>query len=193
MNSENPIEQLKNLLEQARKTEPADADAAALATVSAKGYPSVRMVLVRQIEKDAVIFFTNLNSKKSIDLKLNPHAALCFYWKSLEKQVRIEGVATPVQNKIADDYFATRHRQSQIGAWASDQSAPLENRAALEQEYEKYTQTFGSNPIPRPPHWTGFRVEIEKIEFWDMREFRLHDRLELTKTNKGWNQRRLYP
>jgi len=188
-----PIELFGRWMAEAEKTETLEPEAMALATADANGVPSVRMVLLKAWGADGFVFYTNLESRKSRDISENPRAALCFYWKSLRRQVRIEGSVEPVDEQTADAYFATRDRGSQIGAWASRQSRPLDGRFALEREVARYTAKFGVGPIPRPPFWSGFRVIPERMEFWSYGRFRLHDRIAYTRDGAGWRSERLYP
>ena len=189
----NPIELFSAWMAEAEKSESLEPDAMALATVDAAGVPSVRMVLLKAWGTDGFVFYTNLESRKSHDISENPKAALCFYWKSLRRQVRIEGSVEPVDERTADAYFATRPRGSQIGAWASRQSRPLDGRFALEREVAKYTAKFGVSSVPRPPFWSGFRVVPERIEFWSYGRFRLHDRIVYCRDGTSWRGERLYP
>jgi pyridoxamine 5'-phosphate oxidase len=170
-----------------------DADAMTLATVAADGRPSARMVLLRGHDRRGFVFYTNLESRKSSELLGNPNAALCFHWKSLRRQVRIEGPVAPVAEAEADAYFAGRARESRVGAWASDQSRPLASRAALEQRVEECTRRFAGEEVPRPPFWSGFRVAPERVEFWHERPFRLHDRWLFVREGEKWRRERLFP
>lgn len=168
--------------------------AVALATADAEGRPSVRMVLLKGFDAAGFVFYTNLESRKGRELRRPAaHAALCFYWPPLDRQVRVEGPVSQVSDEEADAYFATRPRQSQIGAWASRQSAPLEGRFALEKRVAKFGLKFGTGPVPRPPYWGGFRIRPDAIEFWREGAFRLHDRLRFTRASDGWTHERLYP
>lgn len=188
-----PIDRFRDWLAQAEANEPSNPTACALATAGADGQPSVRMVLVRGFDADGFVFYTNLDSRKSRELAENPKAALCFHWKSLDKQVRIEGPVDPVSDDEADAYFASRPRLSQIGAWASDQSRPLESRFALEKRVAEQTARFGVGKVPRPPHWSGFRLVPLRLEFWSEGRFRLHERILYVRQDGGWRTERLYP
>lgn len=192
-NPENPIDKFNIWFQEAASQEINDPNAMALATVDAEGRPSVRMVLLKGITNGRFVFFTNMNSRKGQNLQQNSHVSLCFYWKSLKRQVRIEGQCREITPDEADNYFATRPVGSQISAWASKQSQPLSSRGELEEEMAKYALHFGDNPVPRPPHWTGFEVEPTCIEFWQEQPFRLHDRLVYVWEEGAWQQMRLYP
>jgi pyridoxamine 5'-phosphate oxidase len=178
---------------EAKASEPADPNAMALATTTPDGYPSVRIVLLKGLDRQGFVFYTNVESRKGEELRANPRAALCFHWKSLKRQVRIEGPVTPATEAEADAYFASRHRDSRIGAWASMQSRPLDARATFEARIRDYDAKYPGEAVPRPPFWSGFRVTPARIEFWQDREFRLHDRLVFTTTGSGWTTERLYP
>jgi pyridoxamine 5'-phosphate oxidase len=165
----------------------------ALATADAEGRPSVRMVLMKGHDERGFVFYTNLDSRKGGELAANGRAALLFHWKSIRRQVRVEGPVEPVSEAEADSYFATRARDSQLGAWASDQSRPLESRAAFEARYEAIRRRFEGGAVPRPPRWAGWRVEPERIEFWSDRAHRLHERRLFTRAGGGWSEGLLYP
>ena len=169
------------------------AEAMTLATVAEDGTPSARLVLLKGFDARGFVFYTNLESRKSAELKGNSRAALCFLWKSLRRQVRIEGAALPVTAAEADAYFAGRPRDSQIGAWASDQSRPLDSRETLERRVDRFARRFGETAVPRPPYWSGFRIVPERIEFWQERPFRLHDRWLYTRDGEVWQRQRLFP
>jgi len=179
---------------EARQSEPNDPNAMALATADAVGNPSVRMVLLKGHGPDGLVFYTNEESNKGRELAENPSAALLFHWKSLRRQVRIEGEVSRVSDEEADAYFATRSRDSQLGAWASDQSRPLQRREIFERRYEEAKQRFEGQPVPRPPHWGGFRLEPLTFEFWQDRPHRLHERRVFLAQNDGsWTEGLLYP
>ncbi|MDO8838647.1 MAG: pyridoxamine 5'-phosphate oxidase [Parvibaculum sp.] len=193
--SEDPIALFDEWMELAWAKEPEDANAVALATADRSGLPDVRMVLLKDVDARGFVFYTNLESDKGRELAENPQAALCFHWKSLRRQVRVRGQVSAVSEEEADAYFATRARDSQIGAWASRQSRPLETRFALEREVAKFAMKFGLGKVPRPPHWSGFRIVPTRIEFWRDRPFRLHDRLVFEREIDGaaWRTARLFP
>lgn len=178
----------------AEAQEPNDPNAMALASVGGDGMPSLRMVLLKGWDGDGFVFYTNSESRKGSELLAQPKAALLFHWKSLRRQIRIEGGVTLVSEGEADAYFASRPRQSRIGAWASQQSRPLESRWALEKAVARYAATYPLGEIPRPPYWTGFRVKPMAMEFWQDRPFRLHDRVRFTPDAAGgWAGVRLFP
>lgn len=178
---------------EAQEKEPNDPDAMALATVDPEGMPSLRMVLLKGYDETGFVFYTNLESRKGTQLGGTPKAALLFHWKSLRRQVRIEGHVSPVSDPEADAYFQSRPRQAQIGAWASDQSRPLEGRFELEKRVAKFAAKYALGTVPRPPHWSGFRIRPELIEFWQDGAFRLHDRLVYHADAGGWRTERLFP
>jgi pyridoxamine 5'-phosphate oxidase len=178
---------------EAKAAEPNDAEAMALATAGSDCRPSVRMVLLKGNGPEGFIFYTNDQSAKGEQLSENPQAALLFHWKSLRRQVRIAGPVERVGEADADVYFATRSRDSQLGAWASDQTRPLESREHFEGRYEEMKTRFDGQPIPRPPHWGGYRLVPRSIEFWTDRPHRLHERRLFTRTDSGWAEGLLYP
>ena len=178
---------------EARGSEPNDPNAMALATADAEGRPSVRMVLLKGHGADGFVFYTNREGRKAADLAANPHAALLFHWKSLRRQVRIEGAVTHVTDAESDAYFASRSRDSQLGAWASDQSRPLDRRETFEARVAKAAELFDGQRVTRPAHWGGFRVTPRALEFWQDREARLHERRVFTRAGGGWSEGLLYP
>lgn len=177
----------------AKEREPAEPNAVALATVAPDGHPSLRMVLLKGADARGFVFYTNYESRKGRELLATQRAALCFYWKSLKRQVRIEGPAAPVEAEEADAYFASRDRGSQLGAWASLQSRPMSGKMELMGRVAKFTAQFGIGGVPRPPHWSGFRIRHERLEFWQEGRFRLHDRLIYERDGAGWKTEVLYP
>ena len=188
-----PIPLFSAWLGEAEASEPNDPNAMALATVDGDGLPDVRMVLLKGHDAGGFVFFTNFESAKGRELLANPKAALCFHWKSLERQVRVRGPVTEVTAAEADAYFASRARASRIGAWASQQSRPLESRFALEKAVAAFTAKYAIGEVPRPPYWSGFRLAPVEIEFWRAGNFRLHERLRFTRAGDGWQKALLYP
>jgi len=193
MSEDNPFSLFRTWMTEAEASEPNDPNAMALATVGADGRPSLRMVLLKDFDEHGFVFYTNLESRKGVELAGNPEAALCFHWKSLRRQVRVEGAVEPVGAEEADAYFASRARGSQIGAWASAQSRPLTSRFELERKVGETAVRFGLGKVPRPPHWSGFRLRPRRLEFWQDRPFRLHDRLVYKFGESGWTTERLFP
>ena len=191
--ADDPHALFEEWLAEARLSEPNDPTAMALATADSAGRPSVRMVLLKGHDARGFVFYTNLDSRKGVELAANPNAALLFHWKSLRRQVRVEGVVEPVAEEEADAYFATRSRDSQLGAWASDQSRPLDARVTFEARYQEMRRRFDGTQVPRPPRWSGWRVVPERIEFWNDRAHRLHERRLFTRSGDGWSEGLLYP
>jgi len=191
--SADPVALFREWLADAEKQESYNPDAVALATATAEGVPAVRMVLLKGVEENGFIFYTNSESRKGHELAENPHASMCFYWKSLRRQVRIDGAVEKAGDEISDAYFATRSRASQIGAWASMQSRPLEGRFELEKRIAVQTAKFAVGAVPRPPFWEGYRLIPRRIEFWAEQKFRLHDRIVYDRAGDGWTVQRLYP
>lgn len=192
--STDPFALFDEWLGEARASEPNDPEAMALATVAPDGQPAVRMVLLKGHGPAGFVFYTNQQSRKGHDLAATPRAALLFHWKSLRRQIRIEGAVEPVTQDEADAYFATRSRDSQLGAWASDQSRPLAARELFETRYREMIERFEGGDVPRPPHWSGYRIRPERIEFWLDRAHRLHERrLFVSDGEGGWTEGLLYP
>jgi pyridoxamine 5'-phosphate oxidase len=188
-----PFERFQELSQRAREREKSDPTATSLATVDASGRPSVRMVLLKGADPRGFVFFTNYRSRKARDLEARPAAALCIHWPVLAVQVRVEGTVEKVTPDESDAYFATRPRQSQLGAWASLQSAPLAGRAWLLARYLRELARYAGRTVPRPPYWGGYRVVPERIEFWYNQAYRLHDRIVYSREGDGWKARRLFP
>ena len=182
-------------MEEARAGEGSDPEACALASADSRGAPNVRMVLVRHVDRRGFVFYTNLDSVKGGELRANPRAALCFHWKSLRRQVRVQGPVSRVSDAEADDYFASRPRGSRIGAWASRQSRPMQGRWELERRVAEYGLRHAAGQVPRPPFWSGFRLHPLHVEFWREGRFRLHDRLAYRRGagESAWQKERLFP
>ena len=188
-----PFIMFNEWFEEAKQKEINDPNAMNLSTISENLMPSSRIVLLKSFNKNGFVFYTNVKSKKGNSINFNPQVSLNFHWKSLFRQIRIEGIAKLVTNKEADEYFESRPEESKIGAWASEQSSELKTREELEKNIKKYTEKYNKKVIPRPHYWTGFRVEPLLIEFWQDMPFRLHDRVEYKKNKNSWLIKRLYP
>jgi pyridoxamine 5'-phosphate oxidase len=193
LSADDPIALFSEWLREATASEPNDPNAVCLSTVDAEGMPDARMVLLKGVDERGFVFYTNTLSAKGRELAAHPRCALTFHWKSLRRSVRVRGETHAVSAEEADAYFATRARSAQIGAWASEQSAPLEDRLALEKRIAQAGLKFGLGKVPRPPHWSGYRVVPRTIEFWRDRPFRLHERLVFHRAEGGWTTTRLYP
>lgn len=188
-----PLERFHEWFAEATEKEPNDPNGMALATATPEGRPSLRMVLLKGADERGFVFYTNMESRKGGELIANPQAALLFHWKSLRRQVRVEGPVEPVTEAEADEYFRSRPRNSRIGAWASAQSRPMGSKAELVARVAKLTAKYAGREVPRPPHWTGRRLVPERFEFWKDGEFRLHDRLIYERDGDGWKTDVLYP
>jgi pyridoxamine 5'-phosphate oxidase len=188
-----PFALFETWMAEAASAEPADPNAMTLATVGHDGAPSARIVLLKDMSREGFVFYTNTQSRKGVELAAHAQVALLFHWKSLARQIRIEGAAAPVSQAEADRYYATRPRISRLGAWASDQSRPLADRAYLETRVAAMEQRFPGDDIPRPPHWSGYRVVPAYFEFWRDMPFRLHDRLVFERNGQAWRESKLYP
>jgi len=191
--ADDPIALFDRWLAEAEQSEPNDPNAMALATANADGRPSVRMVLLKGHDPDGFVFYTNRGSRKAEELGANAQASLLFHWKSLRRQVRVTGGVTRVSDAESDAYFASRGRDSQLGAWASDQSRPLDSRASFEARVEAMRVRFDGQDVPRPPFWGGYRVAAEELEFWQDRAHRLHERRLFTRAGGTWNEGMLFP
>ncbi len=189
-----PVAQVNSWLLEAKRPERENPHAMTLATVDPDGRPSARIVLLKQFDDDGAVFYTNRSSRKGIALKATPFASLLLYWDPERRQVLIEGRVTEVDDALSDSYFAKRPRAAQIGAWASEQSQPVESRAVLDARVLEVAAQYGGGDIPRPPNWGGYRVSLERIEFWQGRDARLHDRIAYIRDEQGgWSAQRLYP
>jgi len=193
VNEKNPFEKFGRWYAEAKKSELALPDAMTLATADKNGYPSARMVLLKSASENGFVFYTNLESQKGIEISENPTAALVFHWKSLKRQVRVSGLVEPVDDDEADAYFASRSRGAKIGAWASEQSRPMNDQFELEKNVAKFTAKFGISKISRPKHWSGYGVVPKSIEFWEESAFRLHRRVLYTFEENKWKQIHLFP
>jgi len=194
MDLKDPLELFKIWMDEAKRKEINDPNALSLATSNINNEPSVRMVLLKGLSSQGFIFYTNLNSPKSRDLKENPKASMCFHWKSLQRQIRIFGKITQVSDKEADDYFNSRHYESRIGAWASDQSKVMKQREEFLEKIREFKNKYkDKNKLPRPPHWSGWCLNPSSIEFWLGDQYRIHERLKYIKNQRGWEKEILYP
>jgi pyridoxamine 5'-phosphate oxidase len=188
-----PFVRFKDWFTQAIEKEPTLPEAMTLATADAGGRPSARMVLLKDADERGFVFYTNLESRKGTELGVNAQAALVFHWKSTQRQVRVTGVVEPVSDAEADEYFASRPRGAQIGAWSSDQSRPMTGAHELEKRVAKFTAKFGVSRIPRPNFWSGYRLVPDELEFWEERLFRLHSRIHYQRSEDGWETSYLFP
>ena len=194
--NENPIELFKEWLGEAEAQETLNPNAMALATATPDGRPSVRMVLLKEVDEGGFVYYTNAESRKGLEIDANAFASLCFYWKSLRRQVRVDGAVIPVSDQDADAYFNSRDRGARIGAWASTQTRPMEGRFDLEKNVAKYAAKFNVGPVPRPEYWRGYRVVPDAMEFWVERRSRLHGRWVYHRNEdggEGWTMERLFP
>ena len=193
--ADEPVRLFAEWFAEAKRAEPINPDAMALATIDPDGLPNARMVLLKGFDERGFVFYTNADSVKGHELQDAPKAALTFYWKALQRQVRARGIVEAVSKEEADAYFATRSRMAQIGAWASKQSSALESRLAFEKKIALFTAKYAVGTVPRPPYWCGYRVMPQEIEFWQERPFRLHDRVSFTRASliAPWTKTRLYP
>ena len=191
--ADDPVRLFESWLAEAERTEPNDANAMTVTTATPGGRPSARIVLLKGVDRRGFVFYTNKQGRKGVELAANPFAALLFHWKTLGRQVRVEGPVEDVTDAEADAYFASRARVSRLGAWASEQSRPLASRAALEQRVAELDARYPGDAIPRPPHWSGYRVIPERVEFWQDMPYRLHDRRVYRRGEDRWEQEALYP
>ncbi|MBU6425361.1 MAG: pyridoxamine 5'-phosphate oxidase [Rhodospirillales bacterium] len=191
--SEDPFRQFGAWFEEAGRTEPSDPNAMTVATVSADGRPAARTLLLKGWDERGFVFYSNRGSRKAQEMAANPNVALLFHWKSLQRQIRIEGRVSPVEPALADAYFATRPRISQLGAWASEQSRPLASHSIFEDRLREVETRFAGQPVPRPEFWSGWRLKPDYFEFWQGVDYRLHDRLIYKINNENWETSRLYP
>lgn len=188
-----PIARFLKVYERARKKDPGDYTRVALATADESGRPSVRMVLLRGADERGFVFYTNYGSSKALDLESNPHAALCFYWECIKEQIRVEGTVERASAEESDAYFVGRARGSRLAAWVSKQSSPLASRTELVADYLKLKARYAGRPIARPEFWGGYRIRPERIEFWNSRAHRMHDRVAYHRDGDAWTKERLYP